>query len=153
MSVGEVVVGKVGGIYRDFVQCSGCSNPLQVDIGTDGNGRLVESLEPCRTCSKMRWGRYGQPVLVVERIGAKTVQLAPDVRVLLDPLALKVLASLIRSGLSSKDAGAEMGCDPDVATKLRNAMNDERARHGIGPIRCRCGRPAGHNGRCSCATT
>lgn len=105
-------------------RCARCGGALDVRIETDGDGRLVDVVEPCETCV---------PRIIVRAVRRRRNATAEQ---------RAEVGRLIGAGMTVSGAARKVGVS--VSTASRYA----RATRAPGAL-CGCGRPAGHPGRCS----
>lgn len=135
-SIAEVDPSAWGGrgAPYDYVtkRCVVCGSKVEVEVTTDGNGHLVETPAPCRSC-----GLGVRSAFVVRK---PKIQPAP--RPTAQSSRSEVRAALLR-GTPLRVIAQETGVSLAGVSVVRKLLDSEGRK-----ITCRCGRPAFHIGRC-----
>ena len=129
-------MGTGRGSSRTHQPCPGCGARQRIDFDTDGFGRLVETVEPCK-CK-------GSPILAQPPSlgkGGKRGMYSKGGQ-------LRRLAEALLQGMSIRAAARHVGCAKATAARLRKELLAQRLEIGLGEIYCPCGKPSNHRGWC-----
>ena len=141
-----VAMGGGGAPYSETTDtCRRCGGRILLEIGTDGNGHLVETPRPCRACAQaarpcFHKGTPGRPLKAAPGRPLKVAP-APKVAPAIDRITEICIALL--GGIPTNAVARDIGIDRQVVVRVRRSLQAE------GKVAmCRCGKPAFHVGRC-----